>query len=93
MGEHGPEQSEQLIEHLTQRINDWGLTVPALAFLQVARPLSFIASQGLLLCQPFVGLFHDTPQMARYADLLADRANIDRLVAQLQVEANTRQSG
>jgi hypothetical protein len=84
MGEPGQEQSEQLIEQLTQRINHWGLTLPALLLLQITRPLSFIASQGLLICEPFLGFFYETRRIADYADLLADRANIDRLVARLE---------
>lgn len=83
MGMSGQEQSEQLLDGLAQQIDHWGLTLPALLFLQVIRPLSFIASQGLLLCQPVMSFFHDTPHIADYADLFADRANIDRLVARL----------
>ena len=84
MGESGLEQSEQLLDQLTQNIDRWGLNVPALLFLQTTKPLSFIASHGLLLCQPLLSFFYDTPRIADYADLLADRANIDRLVARLE---------
>jgi hypothetical protein len=84
MEESGQEQSEQLIEHLTQRISQWRLALPAILFLQVTRPLSFIASQGLLLCQPLLSFVYDAPRIADYADLLADRTNIDRLIACLE---------
>jgi hypothetical protein len=84
MGESVQEQNEQLLDRLTQLIERRGLTLPALLFLQTTRPLSFIASQGLLLCQPVLSFFYDTPRIADYADLLADRANIDRLVARLE---------
>lgn len=89
MGKSGPEQSEQLLEHLSQQIGRWRLTLPAIVLLQVTRPLSFIASQALLLCQPLISTFHDAPQIAGYVDLLADRANIDRLVARLEEESHT----
>jgi hypothetical protein len=84
MEESGQEQSEQLIEHLTQQISQWGLALPAIVFLQVTRPLSFLASQGLLLCQPLLSSVYDAPRIADYVDLLADRTNIDRLVARLE---------
>lgn len=84
MEESGQEQSEQLIEHLTQQISQWGLALPAIVFLQVTRPFSFLASQGLLLCQPLLSFVYDAPRIADYADLLADRTNIDRLVARLE---------
>jgi hypothetical protein len=86
-------QSEQLIEHLTEQISRWGLTMPAILLLQVTRPLSFIASQGLLLCQPLLSFVYDAPRVADYAELLADRASIDRLVTRLEEEEHARGSG
>lgn len=93
MEESGQEQSEQLIEHLTQQISHWGLALPAILFLQVAKPLSFVASQGLLLCQPLLSFVYDTPRITGYAELLADRANIDRLVAQLEKGSQFHSNG
>jgi len=86
-------QSEQLIERLAKQISRWRLTVPAILLLQVTRPLSFIASQGLLLCQPLLSFVYDASRVADYAELLADRASIDRLVAQLEAEERARGSG
>jgi hypothetical protein len=84
VGELIGEQSEQLIEHLVRKIGRWKLTLPALLVLEVSRPLSFIASQGLLLCQPLLTFFCQEPGVADYADLLAERANVDRLIARLE---------
>lgn len=84
MGEYVQEQREQLLDRLTQLIEGRGLTLPALLLLQATRPLSFVASQGLLLCEPVLSFFYESPRIAEYADLLADRANIDRLVARLE---------
>ena len=86
-------QSEQLIEHLTEQISRWRLTMPAILLLQVTRPLSFIASQGLLLCQPLLSFVYDAPRVADYAELLADRASMDRLVTRLEEEEQSRGSG
>mgnify|MGYP001813006030 FL=1 len=85
-------QSEQLIEHLTEQISRWRLTMPAILLLQVTRPLSFIASQGLLLCQPLLSFVYDAPRVADYAELLADRASMDRLVTRLEEEEHARGS-
>ena len=86
-------QSEQLIEHLTEQISRWRLTMPAILLLQVTRPFSFIASQGLLLCQPLLSFVYDAPRVADYAELLADRASMDRLVRRLEEEEHSRGSG
>lgn len=84
MGELSGERSEQLIEQLAERLGHWRLTLPAILFLDVIRPLSFIASQGLLLCQPLLEFLHYGPQVTEYANLMADRTNVDRLVARLE---------
>jgi hypothetical protein len=93
MADSDQAQSEQLIEHLTEQISRWRLTMPAILLLQVTRPLSFIASQGLLLCQPLLSFVYDAPRVADYAELLADRASMDRLVTRLEEEEHTRGSG
>lgn len=93
MADSDQAQSEQLIEHLAEQISRWRLTMPAILILQVTRPLSFIASQGLLLCQPLLSFVYDAPRIADYAELLADRATIDRLVARLEEEERAGDSG
>ena len=85
MSDH--ESSGQLIRQLTRQISRWKLTLPAILFLEVTKPLSFIASQGLLLCEPVLGFFYEEPRIAQYADLLSDRTNIDHLVACLEGDA------
>ena len=74
----------QLIEHIAHNINRWRLNLPALVLLQVLKPFSFIASQGLLVCQPFLELLGTGSRIDGYADLLADRTNVDLLVARLE---------
>ncbi len=86
MAESRQEQNEQLIERLAQQIGRWRLTGPAIALLEIARPLSFIIGQGLLLCQPLLEPLSTGLHFADYADLLTDRTNMDRLVARLEEE-------
>ncbi len=93
MKEPGWEQSEQRLDELVQQIDRRRLALPALAFLEMMRPFSFVASQGLLLCQPLLGFFYDESRLAGYADLLADRANVERLITSLEaLESASRQS-
>ncbi len=78
------ESGEQLIEKLVRQIGRWKLALPALLLLDIARPFSFLIGQGLLLSQPLLGYFVEEPRIADYADLLADRGNLDRLVSRLE---------
>jgi hypothetical protein len=86
-------RNEQLIEHLIEQISRWRLTVLAIVLLQVTRPLSFIAGQGLLLCQPLLSFVYDAPRVADYVELLADRASMDRLVTRLEETEHAQGSG
>jgi len=87
------EQRGQLIDQLAERIARRGLAVPAVVLLDLFKPFSFIASQALLLCQPLLGWMNIEKQVADYAGLLADRSNVDYLVAQLEQGANREESG
>ena len=84
------ERSEELVDQLADQISRWRLTVPSLMLLDVVKPFGFIASQGLLLCQPFLSFFGIEQQVSDYADLLAERASIDRLVIRLEQELPSR---
>jgi hypothetical protein len=89
MGTPNDGSNQQLIDSLVCRLNRWGLALPAMVFLEVARPLSFIASQGLLLCQPLLSFFYPEPRIAGYANLLANRENIDHLLARLEQDRSS----
>lgn len=84
MREPGMELGEKQMDDLCRRIQRWKLTLPSLLFLEIARPFSFLASQGLLLCQPLLSYLVDGSSIDRYAELLADRENLDRLVRRLE---------
>jgi hypothetical protein len=81
------------IEQLAQRINRWNLTLPVLLFLEIAKPFSFIVSQGLLLCQPLVGFFYEDSRVTEYADLIADRTNLEHLIVRLEQGMPSRDDG
>jgi hypothetical protein len=80
----------QLIEQIIGQIRKWKLVTPAILFLEIARPFSFLASQSLILCEPLLNFFYQEPHIADYADLLADRSNIDLLVARLDQAGSHR---
>lgn len=73
----------QRIDEIAKQIRRWQLTAPAIAFFEILKPFSFIASQALLVGQPLLDVFLEG-RTAAYADLLTDRSNVDRLVARLQ---------
>ena len=83
MLESGERSEKQRIDQIAQQIRRWRLTVPAIVFFEILKPFSFVASQALLVGQPLLEFFFEG-QIAAYADLLAERSNVDRLVACLE---------
>jgi hypothetical protein len=80
------ETRQQLVEQLVQQIRRVDLALPALILLDLFGPFSFIASQGLLLCQPVLGFFVDGSRVGAYAELLADRSSLEQLAVRLEEE-------
>jgi len=76
--------SNILIERTARRIADWKLTAPAVAFLQVNKPLSFVGSQVLLMLQPMLDVFVARRLTTEWATLMADRDQIEVLIARLE---------
>lgn len=74
------DQRDLLIEKLAQRISSWGLTAPAILFLEAHKPFSFIGSQALLFFQPLLGFLVGDEVIGGYAQLFEDQANIERLL-------------
>jgi hypothetical protein len=87
------EAREQLVEQLVEQVRRRKLTLPALMLLDLVQPFAFLAGQGLLLCQPLLGYLVDAPRVGAYADLLADRASVQRLLARLEDESSAKSKG
>ena len=75
---------KQWIEQVVGKICRWKLVTPAILLLEIARPFGFIASQGLFLCEPVLSFLYQEPRIEDYADLLADRSNVDLLITRLE---------
>jgi len=80
---------EDLIARLAQQITRWNLAQPAILFLEGGRPFSFIASQGLLLCEPVISLVVGEQRLQEAAALLADRSSVERLIRLLEQDRST----
>lgn len=74
---------EELIEGFVRRVNEWGMVVPAILFLEAHKPLSFLASQFLLLSQPTLEPFLGGV-VREYAMLLEDRENVETILSRLE---------
>ena len=82
-----PKRREQLIEQLIQRAERWGITSPAILFLEMNKPLAFLSAQMLWAAQPFLSFWWRDKDLRDLALLLEDRASVDALIARLESSA------
>jgi hypothetical protein len=74
--------SAALVESIALRVEAAGLAAPAIAFLEMNRPLGFLGSQALLMAQPLLSLvLSGTEDLAA---LLEDRSGMDLLIRRLE---------
>lgn len=78
---------------LAVRIERRGWTVPAVLLLHISRPFTFVAAQGLLLCQPLAAVLHAGRPTGDLAGLLAERGNLDHLLACLEQGSRPEEEG
>jgi len=77
-----PQRRDEILERIAQRIKRYGLITPAVLFLEMNKPLTFIASQAVHFFSPIVGVF--IANVEEYAYLMEDRENVDRLIRRLE---------
>jgi len=78
------DRQEQLINDLAGRVSNWGLATPAIALLEAHKPLSFLASQALLVFEPLLTLWLGDVPLGDYASLLEDRSSVERVICRLE---------
>ncbi len=73
---------DELIEAIAKRIEQFGMIVPAIFFLEMNKPLSYIAGQAGHFFAPIVSVFFNT--FEDYAYFLEDRKNVELLIQKLE---------
>lgn len=66
------------------------LETPAVMFLEMHKPLSFVASQAVVVAVPMLGPLIGAQRMADLSKLLQDRDSIDALIERIEEMAARR---
>ena len=74
----------QFIEKAANKINELGLTGPAIILLEAHKPLAFVSSQLLLVAQPTLDIFFARNFTRNLADLFADSAQVEQFIVTLE---------
>jgi hypothetical protein len=77
-------QGDAFVDRIAQLIARWGMAAPAIAFLEANKPLSFVASQAMLMLQPITDLFVARELATNLVTLLADRDRLGMLITRLE---------
>jgi hypothetical protein len=59
-------------------------------FLEMHKPLSYLASQGLIVAMPMLGPFVGHQNVADYSKILSNSANVERLIQRIEELAAER---
>ncbi|MDO8684842.1 MAG: hypothetical protein Q7N50_15370 [Armatimonadota bacterium] len=78
------EETDRLIEKIATDVVRRRLETPAVMFLEMHKPLSFIASQALLVGTPALGALFGAETMSRYSGLLRRRENVEKLIQKIE---------
>jgi hypothetical protein len=77
------EEEQKLINNIAKLIVDKGLEAPAIMFLEVTRPLSFVASQlAIVALGPLEWLFE--LQVPKYTSLFMKKENVSRIIERIE---------
>lgn len=75
---------EELIEKVASEIVSRRLAAPATFMLESWKPLSFVASQGLIVLGPFVDAALDIPSYDAFCRMIEKRENVEKLLARVE---------
>lgn len=73
---------DELLDAMAERIKQFGMVVPAIFFLEMNKPLSYIGGQTMHFFSPIVGVLF--PTFEDYAFFFDDRDNVELLIQRLE---------
>ena len=77
------EEERKLIDNIAKLVVDKGLEAPAIMFLEVTRPLTFIASQlAIVALGPLQWLFE--LEGPKYTGLFMKKENVNRIIERIE---------
>ncbi len=75
----------EIINAIADRIKQFGFIVPAIFFLEMHKPISFLGGQAMHFFSPIVSVFFET--FEDYAYFFDERENIELLIQRLEALA------
>lgn len=75
---------DRLIEGLVRKVKRYGLETTAIFFLEMHKPLNYVASQTLLFGSGFLAPLFGPENVQQYSKLLEKRENVELLIRRIE---------
>lgn len=85
-----PEKDKEVLERFAKWIVKKQLTVPAIMFFEMSKPLSYIGSQAMIFAEPIVDSIVHFKEYAQVRRLMEKRENVElfiQIIEKLDAEA------
>lgn len=77
-------ERDAMIDKFVKLVDERGLHVPAIWFLELHKPLSFFASQSVLLGSGFLAPIFGPQKVQQFAKLLESRDNVELVIRRIE---------
>lgn len=78
------EERDAMVEKFAQMVDARGLHIPAIWFLELHKPLSFFASQSVVLGSGFLAPIFGPQKVQQFSKLLESRDNVELLIRRIE---------
>lgn len=78
------ERRDELIDKLAGKVVKYGMSIPAVLFLEMHKPFAFLASQTAILASGFLAPFVGIQNVQEYSKLMETRDNVERLIRRIE---------
>lgn len=82
-----PAERDAIIKAIVDKVERWNLFTPAIFFLQMSKPISFLGSQAMYFFAPVGGIFVEERKIENWAQIFEDRENLELLIEALEDRA------
>ena len=79
-----PEEVAEVADDVAQHIVKRGLITPAIMFLEMNKPITFLAGQGLVVAMPFIAPFLGAEKVAKFSRFLHKPENVEKLIQRIE---------
>lgn len=78
------EERDRLIESLVQKIQRYRMESAAIFFLEMHKPLTYVASQSMLLGSGFLAPLFGPENVQKYSKMFEKRENVELLIRRIE---------